>query len=223
MTVKIYLLILIAYSAFISACTIGQASSEKRQEVTITDGSRPPNENEIIITDADINQLDLSDTSAGKNSREQTVIAGDKSKITTMVDTYGNKTETRCFVNHPRLDCVVVMTPAKGKKQILLYPVGGGAKMLPDNNAGQVLTASPDELANLAGVYETREDVARKPVSPYHRKKNENTLRPLPSSEFPVFPNQTPQISVEQVEDTKLKTSKEGEITTSKPDFEDEK
>lgn len=221
MSVKNYLFILIAFSALMSACATGQASSENRQEVIIADKSRQQNENEIVITDADVNEWDLPSVSTGKKSREQTVIAGDKSKITTIVDDYGNKTETRCFVNHPRLDCVVVTTSAKGEKQTLVYPVGRGAKNLPENAAENALTASPDELANLAGVYETRDDVARKPISPYGHKKDSQTLRPLSSSEFPVFPKMTPQMPVETTEE--VQNREKVEPTTSKPEFEDEK
>jgi hypothetical protein len=228
MTIKIYLLVIVVFSAFMSACAVGEASSGGKQEVVFDDGSSRQNKNEIVITDADIDERDLAAISGEKTSREQTVIAADKSKITTTFDTYGNKTETRCFVNHPRLDCVVVMTPANGKKQMLVYPVGSGAKDLPENEAEKVLTASADELANIAGVYETRDDIAKKPVSPYGRKKGSQTLRPLPSSEFPVFPKMIPQTPVETIEEDQVqenasKTSKQIGITTSKPEFEDEK
>jgi hypothetical protein len=227
MTIKIYLLVIVVFSVLMSACAIGEASSGGRQEVVLEDGSGRQNKNEVVITDADVNEKDLAAISGEKKAREQTVTAGDKSKITTIVDTYGNKTETRCFVNHPRLDCVVVTTSAKGKKQTLVYPVGNGAKNLPESDAEKALTASADELANLAGVQETRTDIARKPVSPYGRKKDSSALRPLPSSEFPVFPKMIPQTPVETIEDQvqeyDLKPSKKVETTTSKPEFEDEK
>jgi hypothetical protein len=226
MTLKKYLFILIAFSSLLSACAIGEASSG-RQEVVIDDGGGRQNENEVVITDADLNEKALLQSSGEKKSREQTVIADDKSKITTMFDTYGNKTETRCFINHPRLDCVVVTTPAKGKKQTLVYPVGSGAKNLPENEAEKALTASADELADIAGVQETRDDIARKPVSPYGRKKADSSqLRPLPSSEFPVFPKMIPQTPVERIEEEQVEKSDSKptkQVETTKPEFEDEK
>lgn len=219
MTIKIYLLVLVVFSALISACTTGQASSGGREEIVFDDGNSKQNKNEIVITDADINEKDLAAISGEKKPREQTVIADDKSKITTTFDTYGNKTETRCFVNHPRLDCVVVTTPANGKKQTLVYPVGSGAKNLPENEAGKALTASPDELANLAGISETRNEIAKKSVSPYGRKKDTQSMRPLPSSEFPIFPKTIPQTPVETTEEDQVQV----EATTSKPEIENEK
>jgi hypothetical protein len=221
MTIKIYLLIIVAFTALMSACAIGEASSGGRQEVVFDDGSGRQNENEIVITEADINERKLAVISGAKKPQEQTVIAEDKSKITTTFDGYGNKTETRCFVNHPRLDCVTVTTPANGKKQTLVYPVGSGAKNLPENAAENALTASPDELANLAGVSETRDDLAKKSVSPYGRKKDTQSLRPLPDSEFPAFPKTIPQTSVEPAEEDQVQETMEN--TTSKPEFEDEK
>ncbi len=229
MTIKIYLLVIVVFSVSMSACSIGEASSGGRQEVVLDDGNRKQNKNEIVITEADLNRKEILEISGGKKPGEQTVTAADKSKITTTFDGYGNKTETRCFVNHSRLDCVVVMTPANGKKQTLVYPVGGRAKDLPENEAENALTASADELANLAGVQETRDDIAKKAVSPYGRKKDsQSQLRPLPSSEFPVFPKMIPPTPVEttdedQVRENDSKPSKQGGITTSKPEFEEEK
>lgn len=202
MNFKISLFFLILFSALLSACTIGQASSDKRQEIVFADETERQNPNEITITESDLKQLSLPNSSDGKTSQEQTEITDNNSKITTTVDSYGNKTEMRCFINHPRLDCVLVTTSANGKKETLVYPVGSGAKKLSENAAEQALTASPDELASLAGAYETRADVAKKNISPYSGKNDSGgALRPLPSSAFPAFPNQIPQTVVEQVED----------------------
>lgn len=225
MTVKIYLLVFIILSSLLSACTIGEASTGSRQEVVIDDGSGGKNNDEIVITDADVNEKELLEFYREGKPQEQTVIAADKSKITTTFDNYGNKTETRCFVNHPRLDCVVVMTPANGKKQTTVYPVGNGAKYLPADQADKALTASADELADIAGVQETRDDIARKPVSPYGGKKDAPELRPLPSSEFPVFPRTVQPVETVEEQETEVNNSKNSrpdEVTTSKPEFEDE-
>ena len=63
------------------------------------------------------------------------------------------------------------MTPVDGKKQVIIYPFGNGAKYLDENSSEKALSASPDELANLAGITETRTDIAKKPVSPYGGRK----------------------------------------------------
>ena len=213
MTFKIRLLFLVLSLTLISACTISEASSESRQEVVIDDQSQQENPNEITITEDDVKRQVLQNLSTGTNPPEQTIIADDKSKITTTFDGYGNKTETRCFVNHPRLDCIVVKTPAQGKKQIIIYPFGNGAKYLDENSSDKALTASPDELANLAGVSETRDDIAKKPVSPYGGKEDSTNLRPLPGSAFPVLPKQMPQVPVE---DTSAQTEEEAPSETEK-------
>ena len=217
MTFKIQLLFLVLSLTLISACTISEASSESRQELVIDDQSQQENPNEITITEDDVKRQVLQNLSTGTNSPEQTIIADDKSKITTTFDGYGNKTETRCFVNHPRLDCVAVMTSANGKKQTLVYPVGSGAKNLPENSAVKALTASADELANLVGVSETRDDIAKKPVSPYGGKDDSTNLRPLPSSAFPVLPKQIPQTPVEE---TAAQTEEEPERINPNPELE---
>ena len=232
MSFKTHLIILIALTAVFSACATNQSSSDSRQEVFITEENSGKNSNEVVISDVDLRGQQLQNSSAGNNAQqqqqEQTIIAEDNSKITTLVDSYGNKTETRCFVNHPRLDCVSVMTPAAGSKEVLVYPVGSGAKKIPEDAAAQALTAPPDELANLAGVYQTRDDVARKSVSPYGGKKDNANLRPMSSSEFPVFPKQVSDVPVEPTEE--IQTEKTGEnppkqekVSTSKYENEDEK
>lgn len=227
MFIKILLLTSIALSAFVSACSVSQASTEGRQEIVLEDVNAGQKTDEITITDADL-KPEVLKNSSGNNFVEQTVTAADNSKITTNGDAYGNKTETRCFANHPRLDCVSVMTSADGKKQTLIYPVGSGAKHLAEDAAGKALTASADELADLGGITQTRSDLARKQISPYaNGNKNDNTvLRPMPSSEFPVLPKQVSQPAVEQVEENQSnenESAKEDETNNTNPDNENEK
>ena len=226
MFTKILLLISIALSAFVSACSISQASTEGRQEVVLEDSNAGQQKDEIVITDADLKPK-LLKNSFDSNSVGQTVTAGDKSKITTTGDAYGNKTETRCFANHPRLDCVMVSTSADGKKQTLIYPVGSGAKNISEDAAEKALTASADELADLAGITQTRSDVAKKQISPYRNGNNtDNTgLRPMASSEFPVFPKQVSQPQPQQVEETSSEendSAKEDQTKNKNPGNEKE-
>lgn len=169
-----------------SACTIGKASSERREEIFFDDRSQAKSSNEILINNADLNKRASQISTAKKNSQEQTIIASDKSKITTMIDSYGNKTETRCFVNHPRLECIVVQTSPDGKKQTVVYGAGQGAKILPENMADRALTASADELASSAGITETRSSLASQPISPYGGKDSNKSLQPMPSYKFPI-------------------------------------
>ena len=220
MTVVNYIFILVFSLTLMSACTTGQASPENQQEIVIADETNHQNKDEIVITDADFNGKVLQSPSDQKKFEEQTVILEDNSKITTTFDGYNNKTETRCFVNHPRLDCIVVKTAVEGKKQITIFSVGSGAKHLDENSSEKALTASPDELANLAGISVTRDDIAKKPVSPYGGKNDSADLQPLPSSAFPVLPK---QISPASVEETSVQTEENPPVKNSdlpKPELE---
>lgn len=218
MTVKIYIFILILFSVSMSACTIGQASSETREVIFFDDKNQAKSSNEILINNPDLNKRASQIYTAKKNSQEQTIIASDKSKITTMIDSYGNKTETRCFVNHPRLECIVVQTSPDGKKQTVVYGAGQGAKILPENMADQALTASADELASSAGITETRSSLANKPVSPYGGKDNNKSLQPMPSYKFPI---QIPQNQQFQKEETQQNTETTTENSSEKKEKDD--
>lgn len=214
MSNKIYILILVLFLASMSACTIGRASSEGREEVFLDDGNGAKSGEEIVITDSDLNKPASQISTAKKNLPAMTTTGADKSKITTVIDSYGNKTETRCFVNHPRLDCVVVQSSADGKKQTIVYGAGQGAKNLPEDMADQALTASADELANYAGIYETRSSLANKPVSPYGSgKTNNKPLRPMSSNEFPPvrMPQNQPLQNAETQPNTETTTEKSSE------------
>lgn len=217
---KVHFLILILSLSLISACTTSRASSENNEEVVIEGNNGGQNKDEIVITDADLNGLSPQNSPDGTNTQELIVAGEDKSKVTTMIDTYGNKTEKRCWVNHSRLDCIVIQTSAGGKKEILLYPVGSGAKILPENNVEQALTATADELANLAGVTSTRTEVAKRPISPYGTNADKNSLRPLSSSEFQIFPKQISPPAIDQTGEGTEDDARfsQAESTTSKPE-----
>ena len=190
MNLKIYfyiLLLSLSASSF-SACATGEASSGQREQVVLDDGGgNAANDDEITISEKDLNDLNLHIPTSKPNSREAVKIAADRSEITTMYDGYGNKTETRYFKGHSRLKFILVRTSASGETQTFVYGYGNEVKNLPENLADKALNASADELANAAGVYETQNFNAL----PNFRKKTK-TLQPLPSYEFPVQPRPLP-------------------------------
>lgn len=98
---------------------------------------------------------------SGNSSQEQTKILDDNSKLNTMYDGSGNKTEARCFNNHPRLTCVVLSSAVNGKRQVLVYGQNGDIKELPEDMIDKVTTASGDEIANSAGVYAARQQTTQ--------------------------------------------------------------
>ena len=167
--------------------------------------------NESLPADSVKNSL----ASGNNNLQEQTQILDDNSKIQTMYDGFGNKTETRCFINHPRLTCLVLSTAAKGERQVLVYGQNGDIKKLPENMIDQATTASGDEIANSAGIYAARPQetqpisaqITPAPTLPI-------TLRPTEDSQssnqnFPNKQNETENVdnSEPATSDSKIKSS----------------
>jgi hypothetical protein len=85
----------------------------------------------------------------------------DESEITTSVDAYGVKTETRVFHNNPRVAKVVVTT-RDGQRTTTVYAPTGESKDL-KAEVGDALAATGNALADAAGfVGDKAEDVADK-------------------------------------------------------------
>lgn len=108
------------------------------------------------------------ENSAENSSISNTEIANtteisSNSKFDTMVDRYGNKTQTRCFDSHPRVRCVVIITKAGGEQQVSVYGQDGTVRNLPENMLSRVATATADEIANSAGIFVVKQE-AVKPI-----------------------------------------------------------
>ena len=112
--------------------------------------------NEKSLTDREKKLL-----TSGNGSQEQTKILDDNSKLNTMYDGSGNKTEARCFNNHPRLTCVVLTSAVNGQRQVLVYGQNGDIKELPEDMIDKVTTASGDEIANSAGIYAAQQQTSQ--------------------------------------------------------------
>lgn len=178
---KIQIFILFLGLASFSACSNSQASSEGRETIVFNDGYSSEDKNEIVITENDLKQVSLQVATAHKDLQETTVAAQDNSEIVTMYDSMGNKIETRRFKEHSRLRSLILRTSNDGKQQIFVYGFGTDVKTLSGEIANKLMTASGDEIANAAGIYETR---SNKGTTNF--MKPANSLQPLPSSEFPV-------------------------------------
>jgi hypothetical protein len=95
-------------------------------------------------------------TTDGANANSNTTVAStttrpgpDSSEITTSVDAYGVRTETRVFHNNPRVAKVVVTT-RDGKRTTTVYTPSGESKDLKDD-VGDALTVTGNALADAAG------------------------------------------------------------------------
>ena len=169
-----------------ASCANSSISGDKSansEEVIFDDGYKTSDDNEIIIDEIDFGNQERAGSTSDANSQETIRIAFDNSKITTVFDRYGNKTETRNFNNNPRLAFIVMRTSAKGEKQVFVYGQNGETKPFLDDRMDMVLTASPDEIANTVGIYGTRQMTT-------FSAQNSQPLKPLPNSEFPIVNSQ---------------------------------
>lgn len=199
MNSKLFILLLLAMSLSVlfSACTSVESSPSK--EVVIDDGGKTSGK-EIFINDTDF-QKEKPQISTSKESIEEGKrILGDKSEVETLIDGFGNKTETRYFKNNPRLRFIILRTSADGTKVVTVYGYGGDTQML--NDLGDTaLTASGDEIADSAKLNATR-SYAITPNFMKGSKTETPALQPLPSSQFPIKP-------VQQIEQTKAEVRSE--------------
>ncbi len=74
------------------------------------------------------------------------------SRITVSFDSYGNKKENRYFENDSRLLSLAVLTRASGKSEARVYGADGRSYNIASDEAVDLLNASPDEIADAAGI-----------------------------------------------------------------------
>lgn len=174
-------------------------SSAQGEEVVFDDGYKTAADGEIVIDDEDFEGKKEAIETDGKSSQEITRIAQDGSKLEVMYDGYGNKTETRSFYNNPLLKLILLRTAADGSRQVFVYGQNGMVNSLPDNMLDKVLTAPSNELANAAGIFEGIKE------QPSFTQNNQpptvTTLKPLPSSQFPIRNQQVEQTPPQETEE----------------------
>ena len=173
---------------FICSFYMGLTRSQEmpdRNEVVFDDGYRAANGEEIIIDDSMLQNGNRTISTTKESIEEPTKILGDNSKITVTYDGFGNKTETRSFNNHLRIGLVLLKTSANGTKAAFVYGRNGQEKILPEKMLNMVLTASADEIANAAGIYETFN------LPTFSQKQQSTTpkaVQPVPSYDTPAQP-----------------------------------
>ena len=209
MNLKFFVFVLIfSFSAFSLACGSSQAAFENRAEIVFDDGYKNKSDSVVVIDDRNLNSKIPQVSTTAQNSGEMSSTLEDLSEITTKYDRYGNKIETRYFKNHPRLDFVLIETTPDSRKQIYVYGRGTDVKSLPVEMTDRALTASSDEIANAAGLYETGSATEIK-----NFRKPSKPVQPLPSSSFPL---RTPQ-NIQQPEAEKQNTEQQVEENSSNP------
>lgn len=188
---------LAAAPAFFTGCGKSQASETQKPEIVFSDTTVPDanGENVVAIDDSSLPDGELG-IKASRSAGSSTATSGDdSSKISVMVDAYGNKSETRCFNNDPRVKCITIKTSLNGEAVVTVYGQNGVTKMISKDKLGSGLNASADEIADAA---EFSEPSQKADISKMIKKKSDSVkLKPLPSSEFPIQPVQIPPPPVE--------------------------
>ncbi|MDQ4123787.1 MAG: hypothetical protein M3209_20295 [Acidobacteriota bacterium] len=139
-----------------------------------------------------------ADSSAGR--RSETRIGAYNSEISVSFDGSGNKIENRSFNNHSRLSFIIVTTHVKGQQEVIVVGKNGQSrKMSPDEFNG-ILTASPDEIADRAGILEPVKPVAPLPqtATKIETVQSENSLIPSPPSQS--LPEETTVVETEKIQ-----------------------
>lgn len=78
----------------------------------------------------------------------------DGSETTAGRDGFGNSTQSRFFVDNPRVKGVAVITAADGTRTVRVYAANGGVIDLDPDKLRNPLSATASELAGAAGIYE---------------------------------------------------------------------
>lgn len=196
---KKFCFLLIVFLFLLTSCSSSNNESSS-EEVVFDDGYKTAKNGEVIIDDSSFEgkEAAMTDSSVRTGSRDVTQIAGDGSQIEIMYDNLGNKTETRKF-NNSLLKFVLLRTAADGSRQVFVYGQNGMVNSLPENMLDKVLTAPSNELANAAGIFEGIKE------QPSFTQNNQlpsvTTLKPLPSSQFPIRNQQVEQTPPQETEE----------------------
>lgn len=195
-----FIKLIFSFSIFLLICGTACSSNNQSEEVVINDKEvHASNSDEVVISDNFNFQGDSLGANLNESAQTKTIRAKDNSEITIMVDGKGNKSEMRVFSNHPRLASILVRTGVDGKKETFAYDQYGKVKPLPENMIDKAMTASADELANAAGIFEGIKE------QPSFTQNNQpptvTTLKPLPSSQFPIRNQHVEQPPLQETEE----------------------
>lgn len=210
---KNFLLPIICIFVIASFGCAGKSSAAIKNEVFIKDNYRTTKDGDVLVDDRDFehSQEPIATTKAG--FEEPSKSSTDNSQVNMMVDGFGNKTETRIFVDHPLLQRVVVRTNANGQKKAFVYGNNGDVNSLPEHLMNNAMTASANDLAKSAGIFDGRNPENEPYFLAILRTKPEETPLPLTSYEFPVIANIIQQSEPEEPADVSKQITPSAEPT----------
>lgn len=144
-------------------------------------------------------------TTGQRSSQTAPQKMSDNSEVTVMLDGFGNKLEKRYFKGHPRLNSVLIRTAPDGRQEIFVYGQNGERKPVEGELVKRLLTASADEIANAAKIYETR-PVMRKQPKPAEGEQIKPPLAIAPPIISPPVIETTETPVEEKIEEAPKKT-----------------
>ena len=144
----VIIIVACVYASYINIQRFKAGVAKTEFARVINDYLNKAQNNDLVIAAKEKNLL-----AARNGTREIMRILGDNSKIDTIYDSLGNKKESRCFENDPRLICVVLRSTVSGQRHVLVYGKNGYVKELDESMFDRVMTASADEIANSAEIF----------------------------------------------------------------------
>ncbi|MGC2235491.1 MAG: hypothetical protein WA584_04990 [Pyrinomonadaceae bacterium] len=193
----IVMLLLSVVPAFMNISIIWNKVDSNISSKTANETNSPASKGFVIDEkiSADKQQILLTSDEA---KQETTRLTEDGSEIKTTYDAYGNKTEVRIFHENPRLKQLLIRTSADGQRHVYVYGQNGEVESLPDKMLEKAMSAPANEIADVAGIFKT---------------KQEKTLpTPMPSVQMPVqqtvAPNQVQMPAAENAEENKTPVEK---------------
>jgi hypothetical protein len=210
------LILCLTLISLLTSCVTSSKNQTAQEEVFFDDGYQKNTGEEVVFNDIVFADKNESNSSLKKIGSTPISKAGaDGSRITYSSDSSGNQSESRCFNNHSRISCILLRTTVKGEKTGFVYAQNGEIKKLPANMFNDMMTASADELAGAAGVFEGKKELTL-PTGIMRKAKNSQPLQPMPSYKFPM---QSPtRTQVETTGQTRQSAEKSTENTLEAKD-----
>jgi hypothetical protein len=202
---KYFFILIIVLCVFISFISLGKIRNNKAktESVSVVNGSSAVTDGIQTGEDAFI-PLGENETNSGGVGRETTATASDGSKITTVFDRYGNKSETRYFDSNSRLHFIILKTTSEGYREVFVYGRDGTVKQLPEHMLDKVTTASADEIANSAGIPMTIERRSPPPPDFVLTNSQPSSIPPIQMLPLNPLPPQTIEpVAKENTEEVK--------------------
>ena len=202
-------ILLMAFLVLFSACSKTDDHSAEREKVFLDDGSGGLSGKEVLIDDSPIKTAETQAAIEQNSYQEADKTEPDGTKISTMYDGYGNKTERRFFSRHPILEAMILRTASNGQKEILIFGHNGQVKTVPQNMFDKAMTATADELATAAGISEGRKPQAV-PFPAFIEPKTETSLlsSPVSDASFNLQNTERENVKIESAENQASNNSK---------------